>query len=85
MLPEVQHQFQNPEDIPAIPPACSLFLQARLNPLYLHRAGVLDDLRAKGFSEQALLGVIEGVNIAVELIEFMEMTQVQLMEDQQVT
>lgn len=82
MLDALQHHFDNPEDIPAIPPASSQFLQARLNPAYLMRVGVLDNLRRGGFSEQAILGFLEGANAAVELIELMEQAQKQNAEDQ---
>lgn len=84
MLSVLQHHLDNPEDIPAIPHAASQFLQARLNPTYLMRTGVLEDLRKAGFSEQALLGFIEGVSAAVEVIELMENAQQQQLEDQQI-
>lgn len=85
MLTVLQHHLDNPEDIPAIPHASSQFLQARLNPAYLMRTGVLEDLRRSGFSEQAILGFLEGVNAAVELIELMEFAQRQSHEDEQIT
>lgn len=85
MLSVLQHPFDNPEDIPAISSAASEFLQARLNPAYLIRIGILDELRRKGFSEQALLGFIEGAHSVVELIEQMEDAQAQRLEDQQVS
>lgn len=85
MLAVLQHQINNPEDIPSIPPATSLFLQARLNPAYLLRVGILDNLRKQGFSEQAILGFIEGVHAAVELVELMEVAQAQRMEDEQIS
>ncbi|WP_397381090.1 phage protein [Pseudomonas sp.] len=84
MLSALQHHLDNPDDIPSIPPASSQFLQARLNPAYLMRIGVLDDLRRAGFSEQAILGFLEGVTAAVEVIELMETAQEQRLEDQQV-
>ncbi|WP_435634305.1 phage protein [Pseudomonas solani] len=85
MLSVLQHHFDNPEDIPAIPESSSQFLQARLNPAYLMRVGVLADLRRDGFSEQAILGFLEGVNAAIEVIELMEAAQAQRLEDQQVS
>jgi hypothetical protein len=84
MLTQLQHHLDNPEDIPTIPYTSSQFLQARLNPAYLMRVGVLDDLRKGGFSEPAILGFLEGVNAAVEVIELMESAQAQALEDQQV-
>lgn len=84
MLSALQHHLDHPDDIPSIPPASSQFLQARLNPAYLMRIGILDDLRRGGFSEQAILGFLEGVTAAVEVIELMETAQEQRLEDQQV-
>lgn len=83
MLTAIQHYLDNPEDIPPIPPAASQYMQARLNVAYLVRAGTLDDLRHKGFSEAAILGFIEGVNAACEVIELMEQAQQQQHEDSQ--
>lgn len=85
MLTALQHHLDNPDDIPAIPPAASQFIQARLNPAYLMRIGALEDLRRNGFSESAILGFLEGVTAAVEVIELMETAQEQRMEDQQIT
>lgn len=84
MLTVLQHHLDNPDDIPAIPRVASQFLKARLNPAYLMRLGTLDDLRRAGFSEQAILGFLEGVTAAVEVIELMETAQEQRLEDQQV-
>lgn len=83
MLTVIQHHLDNPEDIPPIPHTSSQFLQARLNPAYMLRIGVLDGLRKQGFSEAAILGFIEGTQAAVELIELMEEAQRQQHEDQQ--
>lgn len=85
MLTVLQHHIDNPEDIPAIPYASAQFLKARLNPAYLLRIGALESLRSSGFSEGAILGFIEGVSAAVEVIELMEMAQAQRLEDEQIT
>ena len=84
MLTDIQHQLDCPEDIPSIPFAASQFLQARLNFAYQVRVGQMDILRKQGWSEQAILGFIEGMNAAVELIEYMEEAQRQQHEDEQV-
>lgn len=85
MLTQLLHHLENPDDIPAIPHAASQYLQARLNPAYLIRTGALDDLRRAGFSEQAVLGFIEGVTAACEVIEQMERAQQQRHEEEQVS
>lgn len=84
MLTSLQHHLDNPDDIPPISLSASQFIQARLNVSYLIRIGTLDDLRRRsGFSEQAVLGFIEGINAACEVIELMEEAQRQLHEDAQ--
>lgn len=83
MLTQIQHYLDNPEDIPAIPRAASEFIQARLNMAYLVRAGQLDELRKAGFSESAILGFLEGINAAIEVIELMEEAQKRQYEEEQ--
>lgn len=72
MLQTIKHYIENPEDIPSIPRASAEYLKVRLNPAYLMRTGVLNDLRRDGFSEAAILGFVEGVSAVVEIIEQME-------------
>ncbi|MBA1211540.1 phage protein [Pseudomonas oryzihabitans] len=83
MLTQLQRHIDNPEDIPAIPEDASQFLQARLNPAYLMRTGALESLRRDGFSEQALMGFLEGVTAACEIIELMEQAQKERHETEQ--
>lgn len=85
MLTALKHHMENPEDVPAIPHVSAEFIYGRLNPAYLMRTGALDDLRRAGFSEAAVLGFIEGVNAACEVVEMMVTAQEQRLEDQQVT
>ena len=84
MLTQLQHYLDNPDDIPAIPNAASQFLQARLNMAYLIRSGTLDELRKAGFSESAILGFLEGINAAIEVIELMEEAQKRQYEEEQI-
>ena len=84
MLTQIQHYIDNPDDIPAIPHEASQFIQARLNAGYLMRSGTIDELRRGGFSESAILGFLEGVNAAIEVIEQMEEAQRRAHEDQQI-
>lgn len=83
MLTQLMHHLENPEDIPAIPHEASQFIQGRLNVSYLIRIGAMDDLRRSGFSEAALMGFIEGINAACEVIELMEQAQQQRHEESQ--
>lgn len=77
MLREIQHVLDNPEDIPAIPPASAQYLEVRLNAAYLIRSGVLDDLRKAGFSESYIAGFVEGCAAACEIVELMQEAQSQ--------
>lgn len=81
MLSQIKHYFQNPEDIPSIPPVSAEFLKVRLNMAYLIGSGALDQLRNQGWSESAILGFLEGVNAAVEVVELMERTHEERYED----
>lgn len=80
MLREIQHVLDNPDDVPGIPEATAQYLKVRLNPAYLMRTGVTDDFQKAGWSEQKILGFLEGVSSVVELIEFMDEAQHQVPE-----
>lgn len=75
MLKEIKHIIENPEDIPGIPDASATYLHARLNPTYLMRTGVVDELRRAGFSEAYVAGFLDGCNAAVEVVELMDESQ----------
>ncbi|WP_085589343.1 phage protein [Pseudomonas sp. B14(2017)] len=83
MLSAIQHHFDSPDDIPAIPAGAAQFLQARTNFSYLTRVGAIDELRKAGWTEAAIYGFVEGANLVTELIELMDSAQQQRMEDMQ--
>ncbi|WYW00663.1 hypothetical protein Vasula_00026 [Pseudomonas phage vB_PpuP-Vasula] len=72
MLKEIQHYLDNPDDIPDIPDMSAQFLKVRLNPAYLMRTGITDQFTKAGWSEGKIMGFLEGVSAAVELIELMQ-------------
>lgn len=72
MLKEIQHFLDNPDDIPSIPDATAQYLKVRLNPAYLMRTGVTDDLVKQGWSEGKIMGFLEGAAAAIEIVELME-------------
>ncbi|ANY29044.1 hypothetical protein UNOSLW4_0145 [Pseudomonas phage UNO-SLW4] len=76
MLKEIQHFIDHPDDIPDIPDASAQFLKVRLNPAYLMRTGVTDDLTKAGWSEGKIMGFLEGCASVVELIELMQEARV---------
>ncbi|WP_081005984.1 phage protein [Pseudomonas asplenii] len=71
MLPAIQEVLSDPENIPDIPNASAEYLMVRCNYAYLQRTGVLDELRKAGYSEQYLLGFIDGLGSVPELCELM--------------
>jgi hypothetical protein len=71
LLHVIKDALDNPEDIPDIPNVSAQYLMVRCNYSYLQRTGVLDDLRKAGYSEQYLLGFIDGLGSVPELCELM--------------
>ncbi|CBZ42004.1 hypothetical protein PsPphi15_gp31 [Pseudomonas phage phi15] len=72
MLKEIQHYIDHPDDVPGITDAAATFLKVRLNPAYLMRTGVTDALQKQGWSDAKLMGFLEGLSAAVELVELMQ-------------
>lgn len=72
MLKEIQHFIDNPDDIPDIPDASAQYLKVRLNPAYLMRTGITDELTKAGWSEGKIMGFLEGAAAAVEIVEQMQ-------------
>ncbi|WP_323156962.1 phage protein [Pseudomonas rhodesiae] len=72
MLNDIQAVISDPENIPDIPNASAQYLKVRCNASYLIRTGVIDDLRKAGFSENHILGFIDGLNAVTEIIELMQ-------------
>ncbi|WYW04231.1 hypothetical protein Kallioja_00033 [Pseudomonas phage vB_PpuP-Kallioja] len=75
MLKQIQHYIHNPDDIPDIPQASADYLNVRLNASYLIATGAVDELRKAGFSEQYIMGFIDGCNAATEIVELMQESQ----------
>lgn len=71
MLHVIQEVLDDPENIPDIPNASAQYLMVRCNYAYLQRTGVIDDLRKAGYSEQYILGFVDGVGSLPELCELM--------------
>lgn len=71
MLQQIKTVFDNPDDVPEISQASADYLMARCNYSYLQRSGVLDDLRKAGYSENHILGFVDGLAAASELAEMM--------------
>lgn len=72
MLNDIQAVISDPENIPDIPNASAQYLNVRCNASYLIRTGALDDLRRAGYSEKYILGFIDGLNAATEIVELMQ-------------
>jgi len=81
MLQPFQHLYDNPEDVPMIPPAVAEYLQARLNAGYLMQVGTVRWLMQQGFSEAYIAGFLGGCQYAVQAIDDTETTRKQQQED----
>ncbi|QVW21427.1 DUF2717 domain-containing protein [Pseudomonas hormoni] len=71
MLHVIQETLDDPENIPDMPNASAQYLMVRCNYSYLQRTGVIDDLRKAGYSEQYILGFVDGLGSVPELCELM--------------
>lgn len=71
MLQIIQDVLNDPENIPDIPNASANYLMVRCNYSYLQRSGAIDDLRRAGYSEQYILGFVDGLGAVPELCELM--------------
>lgn len=85
MLREIQHFIDNPDDVPDIPEASAQYLKVRLNPAYLMRTGVTDQLQKAGWSEGKIMGFLEGAAAAVEIVEMMQAVKDHPMENMEDT
>lgn len=81
MLKEIQHYLDNPDDIPDIPDASAQFLKVRLNPAYLMRTGITDEMVKAGWSEGKIMGFLEGAAAAVEIVELMQEARLNPMQE----
>lgn len=72
MLKEIQHYISNPEDVPDVPLAVKNYLQVRYNYTYLNATHHIAFMRSKGCSESHILGFIEGLAYASEVLDEME-------------
>lgn len=80
MIQDIKHLIENPEDVPNVPPAVKKYLQAAFSAEYLTESGQLSLIRGHGYSEQASLGFILGVQYASRMLDEME-ARVSLQED----
>lgn len=81
MLTPIQQLLKNPNDIPDVPRATAEYLQVRFNHAYLEASGHIGFMRANGCSEAHILGFIQGLQYASNIIDEIELRKEQLRED----
>lgn len=81
MIEPVKYLLENPEDTPDIPYAVKEYLQGRFNYAYLEASGHLARLRSSGCSEAHILGFIQGLHYASNVIDEVELRKEQLEEE----
>lgn len=73
MLQPIKNVVDNPNDVPDIPLAVSEYLQTRFNFAYLEASGHMGLMRASGCSEAHILGFIQGLQYASNVIDEIEL------------
>lgn len=81
MLKPIEHLVKNPEDIPDMPRATAEYLQVRFNLSYLDMTGQLEHMRRAGCSEAHILGFIQGLQYASNVIDEIETRREMLREE----
>ena len=81
MLQPIHHLLNNPEDVPDVPRAVAEYLQVRFNYAYLEQSGHIGLMRANGCSESHILGFIQGLQYASNVIDEIEIRKEQLLEE----
>ncbi|UCS82769.1 hypothetical protein vBYenPRambo_026 [Yersinia phage vB_YenP_Rambo] len=81
MLKPINHLMKNPNDIPDIPRAVAEYLQVRFNYAYLEASGHIGLMRANGCSEAHILGFIQGLQFASNVIDEVELRKDQLRDE----
>lgn len=80
MLSPIKHLVDFPEDIPNVPKVLSEYLQVRYNYSYLEATGHIGQMRAAGCSEAHILGFIQGLQYASNVIDEIEVRKELLRE-----
>ncbi|AAP20525.1 DUF2717 domain-containing protein [Yersinia phage phiA1122] len=81
MLTPISQLLKNPNDIPDVPRATAEYLQVRFNHAYLEASGHIGFMRASGCSEAHILGFIQGLQYASNIIDEIELRKEQLRDD----
>ena len=82
MLKPIQHFMNHPEDVPDVPLAVAEYLQVRFNYACLEATGHIGHMRASGCSEAHILGFIQGLQYAANVIDEIELRKEQLNEEE---
>lgn len=82
MLSSIKHVIDNPNDLPDVPLSTVEYLQVRYNLAYLEQTGHIELMRRSGCSESHILGFIQGLQYASNVIDEIETRkELLMMED----
>lgn len=81
MLLPISHLVENPNDIPDVPRAVVEYLQVRFNFSYLEATGHIAHMRTCGCSEAHILGFIQGLQYASNVIDEIQVRKELLNEE----
>lgn len=81
MLTPIKHLVENPNDIPDVPRAVVEYLQVRFNFTYLEATGHIARMRSCGCSESHILGFIQGLQYASNVIDEIDVRKDMLREE----
>jgi hypothetical protein len=80
MLTQIKKHLENPQDIPNVPRAVSEYLQVQFNAGYAMQSGLINRLKAAGWSESYLAGYLAGLQYASQTLDDMETIRKELAE-----
>ncbi len=81
MLKPINHVLSYPDDIPSVPRATKEYLQVRFNHAYVMESGEYRQLRAAGYSEAFIAGVMHGLHLASRTLDEIEVRKEQLRQE----
>lgn len=80
MLTPIKKQMENPQDIPNVPRSVMEYLQVQYNAGYAMQSGLINRLKAMGWSESYLAGFLAGLQYASQTLDDMETIRKEMAE-----
>lgn len=81
MLTPLKKVMENPRDIPNVPRAVMEHLQVHFNAGFVMQSGVVNRLKAAGWSESYIAGFLAGLQYATQTLDDMETIRKENLEE----